>query len=101
MKNDDIFHAMIISDDVSFTLAELCDVLHVERAIIVEMIDYGIVDVTSDEPDAWVFQGLAFQRICVAVRLHRDLEISHAGLGLVLDMREELLQLRREVAHNN
>ena len=90
---------LILNDDSTFTLDELCTACSVHTEYIIELIDEGIVEPTElqSEQQHWSFTGLSLIRARKARRLQRDLGINLAGAALVLDMMEEIEQLRQRL----
>ncbi|MFW5830167.1 MAG: chaperone modulator CbpM [Planctomycetota bacterium] len=76
-------------------LQELCRIVRVEATLVEELVAYGVVEAEGEEPTAWRFERSCLRRVRTAVRLHHDLGVNPPGIGLVLDLLEELERLRR------
>jgi chaperone modulatory protein CbpM len=83
-------YAMLSVDDLS----RLCAV---DQAVIVELVEEGVLSVIEMEASEWRFPGAALRRARTAVRLQRDLEINLPGVALALELMEELERLRRQL----
>lgn len=83
----------VLDETVTLTLTELSGACCVREEQIVELVEEGIVepDIRQDE---WSFPSTQLRRAGRAVRLQRDLEINAAGAALVLDLLEEIEELR-------
>ena len=83
----------LLDEQVQLSLEDLCRQCAVSRQRIVELVDEGVVsvDVTRVE---WRFDLAALRRVRTALRLQRDLEINLAGVAVVLDLLDEVKQLR-------
>jgi chaperone modulatory protein CbpM len=74
----------------------------VEERYIVELVEEGVLgsqgaaSVIEVDKTEWRFHGAEVRRARIALRLERDLGINVAGVALVLELLEELEQLRRE-----
>ena len=79
-------------------LRELCRFCRVEQEWIIELVDYGILDPDGAERHEWRFHGYNIVRARKAGRLHRDLGINAAGIGMILDLMNERDQLIRQMA---
>ncbi len=81
---------------VFISLEELCHATQLPWKIIEKMIEQGIVEVQGDAPDNWRVSVHTIALTKRALRLHHDLGIDWAGLGLVLPLITEVEQLRDE-----
>ena len=88
------FHAVVVEEEVRFTLDDLCHACRADAAQVVALVHEGVLDATGDRPDEWRFAGVALARARTAVRLARDLELSVAGTALVMDLLDEIESLR-------
>jgi hypothetical protein len=62
-----------------------------------QLIAEGIVDPRGPEPRAWRFTGTSVVRIQTALRLERDLGLNRAGAALVLQLLDDVQELRRRL----
>jgi chaperone modulatory protein CbpM len=74
----------------------LSRMFRVEERHIVELVEEGVLSVIEIDTTEWRFSGAALRRARIALRLERDLGINAPGVALVLELLEELEQLRRE-----
>lgn len=88
----------VVSEQLEFTLLELCEAcgMHAERLL--EMVQEGVLEPRGIEPSVWRFDARALERARITTRLLDDLDVNLAGAALVLDLLEELHALRRRVA---
>ena len=85
----------ISSFHISFD--ELCISANITSDYILELVDYNIIEpVLGSEPQEWQFNISAVTVVNKAARLHRDLDINWADIGLVLNLLEEIETLRNE-----
>lgn len=93
-------HELVIVADYSqeayLTLDELCQVCQISADTLQELIAYGIIHPAEMNPSEWTFDLAQLQKIKTALRLQRDLEINLAGVALVLDLLDELRELRKQ-----
>ena len=92
MKKD--YYCTILDETVTLGFSEICTLCHVERSLIYEMIDEGVLAPEGTSPEDWRFNGLAVKRIQVTLRLQNHLGINLPGAALALDLLEELDELR-------
>jgi len=90
---------LILDEDCLFTLDEMSIACSVRTEYIIELVDEGIVEPTElqREQQQWSFTGKNLLRARKARRLQHDLDINLAGAALVLDMLEEIEQLRERL----
>ena len=90
---------LILDEDCNFSLDEISTACSVHTEYIVELVDEGIVEPVEQqcEQQHWIFSGRSLLRARKARRLQRDLGINLAGAALVLDMMEEIEQLREQL----
>lgn len=100
MTNENRKHVLeceIIETRHEMSLAELCEVCTVTSERIVQLVDEGLVEPVGREPAEWRFSGHSVRRVVVAERLSRDLRLNAAGAALVLDLLDEVTQLRQRL----
>lgn len=83
----------VLDETVTLTLTELSGACRVREEQIIELVEEGVI-----EPDfrrrEWIFPSSQLRRAGKAVRLQRDLDINAAGAALVLDLLDEVEELR-------
>lgn len=89
---------VVIVDEQSLSLFDICRALGSPAEKLVEMVEYGVVEpVRGRNAQDWEFSAEALKRTRIAMRLQRDLQINLEGLDLVLNLLEEVQLLRRRV----
>jgi len=87
----------IISPDVHVSFDELCKSSNISAEYIIELVEYNIIfPIKGNDPQEWQFNVTAIRIVNKAARLHSDLEIDWADIGLVLNLLDEIEQLRNE-----
>ncbi len=76
------------------TLDEFCEACGISNEFIQALIEHDIVHPRGGQPHQWQFDLDELQRVKAAQRLQRDLEVNMAGIALVLDLLDELNELR-------
>ena len=93
-----LLSGVIMDDTQAVSLAEICQSCSLAAEQVVTMIDYGIIEPV--EPNVtitrWQFSGESLLRVKTAVRLQHDLGVNLAGAALVLELLDELKQLRHQ-----
>jgi chaperone modulatory protein CbpM len=92
----------LLDEGIEVSVADLCRMFAVEEQHIVELVEEGVLgtrhafNVIEIDKTEWRFHGTQVRRARIALRLERDLGINVPGVALVLELLEELEQLRRE-----
>ena len=86
-----------ISPDFHVSFEELCVSANISTDKIIDLIDYNVITpVRGNQPQEWQFNITAMRIVNKAARLHRDLEIDWADIGLILNLLDDIEQLRNE-----
>ncbi len=80
------------------SLSELCQACRISPDFIHQLIEYEIIQARRTASAEWMFDLTQVRRVKTFMRLQRDLELNFAGAALVLDMIEEVNELRARVA---
>ena len=85
-----------MDESLKLTLQQFCRYSDLDREEIMEMVTEGIIEPRGKQPAEWLFNGYMLKRVQIAVRLRRDLEINLPGIAVILDLLNELEQLRQK-----
>ena len=88
----------ILEEEVELTLTELCRHCAMPAEALYELIESGVIEPVNRDPRQWRFQGVAIRRVQRAHRLQRDLGVNWLGAAIILDLLEEIEELRRHLA---
>jgi chaperone modulatory protein CbpM len=89
----------ILVDEQALSLLDICRAVGSPAEVIVELVEYGIIEPAKGrKPASWEFTAYTLKRTRVATRLQQDLRIDLDGLGLAMDLLEEVQDLRRRVS---
>lgn len=89
----------IFDDTTEITIVELCDVCSVERKMVDEMIDEGILEPTGSGRERPRLPYSSVRRTRTVIHLQRDLGINLAGAALVLELLERIDDLHTRLRH--
>jgi len=84
------------SQESLLTFDELCTICNISADRLHELIAYGIIRPKQTSQGHWLFNLVDLQRTRTALRLQRDLEVNTAGVAVVLDLLDELEELRAQ-----
>ena len=82
------------SQESLFTLDELCEVCNISSDLTQELLTYGIIHPKYSLQHEQVFNIHDLQRVKTALRLQHDLEINMAGVAVILDLLDQIDELR-------
>ena len=85
------------TDETELSFNEICEICHVPSNVIQHLIQYDVIHPKSTEPEM-KFDLAQLQRVQTALRLQHDLEINLIGVALVLDLLDEVKDLREQAA---
>jgi chaperone modulatory protein CbpM len=94
---NNVLQSEIIETRVELSLSDLCEICSVTSEHVVRLVDEGLVEPVGREPTEWRFSGRSVRHVVVAERLSRDLRLNAAGAALVLDLLDEVKQLRERL----
>lgn len=95
---------VVLDEEHLLTLAEISQACAVQTGYIIELVDEGLLTPASapeinslEEPRFWRFTGEQMRRARMASRLQGDLGINLAGVALVLQLLDEIEELRERL----
>ena len=86
---------IILDEEMECDLPDICRMCNISAEALRDMIDEGLIHPKGPDPVQWRFNALEIHRIQVTLRLQRDLRINLPGCALVLELLNELEELRR------
>jgi len=89
-----VLTGVILEEEVSLTLEDLCQACAVDAEFIVALVEEGALNPSGPDRGPWRFSGRSLSRTRTALRLRRDLEINVAGVALTLELLDEIMALR-------
>jgi chaperone modulatory protein CbpM len=92
-----LVHTGTIIEDEPLTLGQLCRACGTHADWVISLVEEGIIEPDGKEIRLWHFSGVSLVRVRSALRLQRDLGVNLAGIGLALDLMEELEKLRAQL----
>lgn len=89
MKNTSL-SVVIIDDAPMLTLEEFSRAIHVEKEIILEMVEYQFIQPKGHSANEWRFDSDSLRRGRIAASFYRDLEINMPGVALALELLDRI-----------
>jgi chaperone modulatory protein CbpM len=96
-KSASVVRAELVDTATVCTIDELCLACSVDANWITELVEHGVVEPIGEVGADWRFTSLAIVRIAKAKRLERDLNLNPPGLAVVLDLLDEIDDLRAQL----
>jgi DNA-binding transcriptional MerR regulator len=78
-------------------LHDLADAAGVHPELVEQFIEYGLLEPMASEAPDPLFAISAIERLRRIMRLRRDLGVNLPGVAVILDMRERMEQLQKEL----
>jgi chaperone modulatory protein CbpM len=92
-----ILTGVIVDEIEEITIGEVTRFCAVRREKIVELVAEGIIEPEGQAPEEWRFSGRALSRAKRAIRLESDLDINLGAVAVILDLLDQLDDLRAEL----
>lgn len=96
-KDEFIIIADYTSADEPLTLDEFIEITHLSAELVDNYIQYDIIHPAGELREQWVFDLSHIKRAKRALRLQRDLEVNLAGVAIVLDLLDEIDNMRNQM----
>lgn len=96
-KSGSVVRAELVDTATVCTIDELCLACNVDANWITELVEHGVIEPIREVGADWRFTSLAIVRIAKAKRLERDLNLNPPGLAVVLDLLDEIDDLRAQL----
>ncbi|KQE94927.1 chaperone modulator CbpM [Acinetobacter lactucae] len=92
------FNAEVVDEQSTFDLQQFAHACGQSPDWILQLIEYDILSV-ENTPEAHQFMGEDVARARKAYRLQRDFDASLAAVAVMLDLIDEVQQLRKQLKH--
>lgn len=89
--------SILVDEEHRLTLQEFCQLASADKEVVLEMIEFGVLEPEGSSTANWQFSYLQLRRYKQAERLRHDLHLNLAGVALSLDLLEQLKTLRKYV----
>ncbi len=86
--------SLLLDDNQPLSLGDLCRICGITAEQVLALVDEGVIEPLTHEPDRWHFHAISIRRVRCAYRLNQDLGINLAGAALAVELLEEIEQLR-------
>lgn len=97
MSNKTIITAVLMDENTSVSRLEICQTCNISEDVLIDMMEQGLFNHQGMQLQQIEFDLKMLRRIQTACRLQRDLGINVPGIVLILDLLEEIDELRDEL----
>lgn len=92
-----VLDARLLGEGDWITVTEVCRLCLIDRPVIIELVELGVVVSRGPSPDEWLVPAAALPRLRVAGRLIRDLGVNVTGAALAVELLEDRGELERRI----
>ena len=87
--------AIVLYRSLQVTIDELCEMCRINWEEVIGMVEEGIIDPLGNSRQEWRFHGYDIKKIQVVLRLQRDLKVNLPGAAVILDLLDEIEELKK------
>jgi chaperone modulatory protein CbpM len=84
-------------EEYCLTLQQLCRSAAVQPEFVLELVEYEVLEPEGEHAVSWQFQAQDLARLRRAQRLMKDFELNLSGLALVMQLLDEVTELRQSI----
>ena len=95
MMNQTVVAGVLMDENTTISFVEVCEKCNISEEMLLDMMEHGLFP--SSHSKATYVDQPTLNRIQSACRLQQDLGINLAGVVLVMELRDELKQIREEL----
>jgi chaperone modulatory protein CbpM len=92
-----VLDARLLGEGDWIAVTDVCRVCLIDMAVVVELVELGVVVSRGTSPEEWLVPAAALPRLRVAGRLMRDLGVNVTGAALAVELLEARGELERRV----
>ena len=97
ITQETILSSVIVDENTTFTIREICTRCNIPYQIIIQMAEHGLFDLSTNLDDDTEIDLKTLKRIEAAFRLHQDLEINMPGVSLILELKDQIDLLQQQL----
>ncbi len=92
-----VISGQLLQQDQALSFEEFCHALDTENAVIIEMIEFSLLEPQGNSPETWSFDSICVTRAKRALHFQQDLEVNMAGIALALDLLDQIDALHNQL----
>ncbi len=94
-----VIEGIILEEEQGLSIGELCRLCRVHADYVLDLIDEGIIEPSGDAVTGYRFHGECVIRTRKAIRLQQDMGMNLAGVAMVLDLLDEIAELKKIIGN--
>jgi chaperone modulatory protein CbpM len=98
MSDKTIITGVLVDDNMTISFMEVCQKCNISEEVLLDMVEHGLVQSPAAQLKNMFVDQRTLGRIQSASRLQQDLGINAPGVVLVLELLDELEQVRDELS---
>ena len=91
----------IIDQETALTFEEVCRAIQADDQLIIQFVEYHIIEPKGTSKSNWQFDDLALKRAHLARNFYYDLEVNFEGIALLIDLLERIESLEKQIEKNH
>lgn len=80
------------------SLEQLCLACNVTPDYIQELVEYAVIELETDSLEHYQFNPIHLRRVRTVTHLQQDLDVNLSGATLIVDLLDEMEQMRMQIA---
>ena len=97
MVTHEVITAVLLEEDACLTFAQVCQQLSIPEGMLRQLMEHGLFEATPSRIKSTRFNANELARVQAAARLKQDLGVNIPGVVLVIELIDELEQLRQKI----
>jgi chaperone modulatory protein CbpM len=97
VKHQLVIASFNIEANPELTLDELCSACNVTPEFVEQLVEYGIIELDNEPIETHRFEPEHLRRVRTIVHLQRDLEVNLPGAAVVIDLMDEIEEMRAKI----
>lgn len=97
MENKTITTGVLMDENTTISFVEVCEKFDISEELLQELIEYGLYEPSEIHVKKVLFDVKKINRIQSACRLQKDLGINTPGVVLVLELLDQIEQIKNEL----
>lgn len=98
MAEPTIVAGIIVDENTTISFVDICQRCNISEEFLIDMIEHGLLHAPMKQLKNASVDQKTFSRIQSASRLQQDLDINASGVVLVMELLDELEQVRKELS---
>jgi chaperone modulatory protein CbpM len=92
-----VITGVIVEKSHALTLDEFAHATKAQKELIIEMVEYQLIQPEGKTPKEWRFDSVSLRRGRIASSFYRDLEVNMPGVALALDLMDRIDDMQRKI----